>query len=298
MNQWYKDYGEYLGEVFPDGKVQKISIDAGFSCPNRDGTIGRGGCAYCNVSSFSPGYCGEQLSVTEQVAKGKKFFARKYPSMKYLAYFQAYTGTHDADIRRLLDLYEEALAQEDVVGLVIGTRPDCLPERLLEELEGINNRVPVFIEIGAETSHDRTLAAINRGHTWRQVVDAVMRCSARGLHTGLHLIAGLPGESRGEMLETIRRACELPIESLKLHQLQIIRGTRFAAEYAADPTRFHLFTPEEYMEFCIEVIALVPRSIALERFVSSAPAELLIAPRWGWKNHVFTDRLHSLLRSK
>lgn len=286
MNPYYKDYGEYLAGIFPGVKVQKLSLDAGFSCPNRDGTIGRGGCAYCNVSSFAPSYCDPKEPVAVQIAKGKAFFSRKYPQMKYLAYFQAYTGTHSADIDRLAGLYEEALAQPDIVGLVIGTRPDCLPDILLRRLAHITDK-PVFIEIGAETSRDDTLRLVNRGHTWADVEDAARRCAAAGLRVGLHLIAGLPGETDDDVLRTVRLACALPIDTIKLHQLQIIRGTRLAAEY----DNIRLYTPESYMGLCRKIIAVVSRAIAIERFVSSAPAELLVAPRWGIKNHVFTSRL-------
>lgn len=295
MNRFYQDYSEYLAQIFPGVKVQKLSIDAGFSCPNRDGTIGRGGCAYCNVNSFAPGYCNPLDPVAVQIEKGKAFFARKYPEMKFLAYFQAYTGTHETDILRLVTLYEEALAQPDVVGLVIGTRPDCLTAALLNELKRINSQSPVFVEIGAETSHDRTLLAINRGHTWQAVEEAVKQCAANGLHVGLHLIAGLPGETDNDVLLTVEKAVQLPIETLKLHQLQIVKETRFAADYESNPAAFPLYSPESYMELCRKIIAIVPRRVAIERFVSSSPAELLIAPKWGIKNHVFTDRLLSSL---
>lgn len=295
MNNWYTDFSEYLGRIFPGTKVQKLSVDAGFSCPNRDGTIGRGGCTYCNVSSFSPSYCDPRLDVAAQLERGKAFFARKYPEMKYLAYFQAYTGTHSSDIERLTTLYAEALAVSDVVGLVIGTRPDCLPDALLDRLSDINRTTPVLIEIGAESSHDTTLRAINRGHTWQCVVDATARCAARGLRCGLHLICGLPGETEADILTTVDRACSLPVDTLKFHQLQIIRGTALARRYEAGE-HFSLFTAESYMELCRKIIERVPRRIAIERFLSQAPASMLLAPSWGIKNHVFTDRLHSLLR--
>lgn len=297
MNSWYTDFSEYLSRIFPGIKVQKLSVDAGFSCPNRDGTIGRGGCAYCNVGSFSPGYCDPALSVASQLERGKAFFARKYPRMKYLAYFQAYTGTHDSDIARLTALYAEALSVNDIVGLVIGTRPDCLPDPLLDRLEEINRSRPVLIEIGAESSHDATLRAINRGHTWESVTYAAKRCASRGLRCGLHLICGLPGETEADILTTVDRACALPVDTLKFHQLQIIRDTALGRRYEAGE-EFSLFTAESYMQLCLKIIERVPRHIAIERFLSQAPASMLLAPSWGIKNHVFTDRLHALLRAR
>lgn len=180
MTPWYKEYSDFLAEYF-DGKIQKLSVDAAFSCPNRDGTIGRGGCAYCNNLSFSPMSDKREHSVARQIELGKEFFARKYPQMKYLAYFQSYTSSH-GELPHLLSLYREAAAQPDVVGLVIGTRPDCMPDVLLDELTKIGTRI--FIEFGAESSHDSTLAAINRGHTWARVCDAVQRTVKAGFPLG------------------------------------------------------------------------------------------------------------------
>lgn len=297
MNPWYKDYSEYLSELFPGIKVQKLSVDAGFSCPNRDGTISRGGCIYCNNASFSPAYCSGRSSVTRQLEEGKLFFARKYPTMKYLAYFQAYTGTFSDDTRRLLDLYHEALAVPDVVGLVIATRPDCLHTPLLRHLAEINLRHRVLIELGAETSHDHTLRLINRGHTWQQTVDAVNACRNHGLDVGLHLIAGLPGETDSDVITTIKRVCELPVSSIKLHQLQLIRDTPLQRLVEQGDIALSLYTPESYLELCAQIVRIVPRRIAIERFVSQAPADLLIAPKWGLKNYQFTDRLHRLLKT-
>lgn len=298
MNPWYKEYSEFLHEKFPDFKVQKLSVNAGFSCPNRDGTISRGGCIYCNNASFSPSYCNPALSVTSQLEEGKAFFSRKYSGMKYLAYFQAYTNTFNSDTIRLISLYEEALRVPDVVGLVIGTRPDTLPDELLDSLAEINNTHPVFIELGTESAHDATLRLINRGHTWEQTEEAVAKCIARNLDTGLHLIAGLPGESEQDILETVVKASSLPISSLKLHQLQLIRNTPLEKMVAKGEINIDFFTPERYLDLCVKIISIVPRHIALERFVSQAPAGLLIAPRWGLKNYQFTHLLHKLLASR
>ncbi|MDE7349608.1 MAG: TIGR01212 family radical SAM protein, partial [Muribaculaceae bacterium] len=225
MNIYYKDFGEYMREVFPGMKVQKLSIDAGFTCPNRDGSIGRGGCIYCNNASFTPGYCSPHDPIEVQIENGKEFFRRKYPEMKYLAYFQSYTNTFGRKADELLEMYRKASESEDVVGVIIGTRPDCLPDDLLDGLAELNSRIPVIVEIGAETSFDDTLRLINRNHTWTQVEDAVRRLQKRGIRVGLHLIAGLPGECGDDVIETVRKASELPIESIKMHQLQIVKET-------------------------------------------------------------------------
>lgn len=289
MNAWYRDYADYLSERFA-GKVQKISVNADLICPNRDGTKGRGGCAYCNVASFAPDYT-MHGSVAEQLAEGRRFFSRKYPQMRYLAYFQSYTNTH-GDIDRVLALYREAIAQPDIVGLVIGTRPDCMPDSMLEVLADINRTHRVIIEYGAESSHDRTLERVNRCHTWADTVDAVMRTHAAGLDTGLHFIMGLPGETRPMMLTTIDRINELPVDTVKFHHLQLIRGTRLAAEQVP------VFELDDYLHLCADIVARLRPDIAIERFVSSAPANLLIAPRWGLKNYQFTHLLHNLLASR
>jgi hypothetical protein len=293
MTPYYKDYSDYLAEIF-DGKVQKLSIDADFGCPNRDGTIGTGGCTYCNNRTFSPDFAKRKLDVSGQLAAGKKFFARKYPSMRYLAYFQSYTNTYDSP-ERLMQLYREALAVDDVVGLIIGTRPDCMPDELLEGLKELNTTQPVFIEYGAESSHNRTLELINRCHTWEQTIDAVKRTADAGLHVGLHLIMGLPGETTEMMLETIDRINELPVQTIKLHQLQIIRGTKLARDIADGLYSVTDFTVEQYIDLCCEVIRRLRKGIAIERFVSQSPANMLISPRWGLKNYQFTNLLHNKL---
>lgn len=343
---FYKDYAAFLAEHFPGRKMQKLTVDAGFSCPNRDGTLSRGGCAYCNNSSFSPtlapenprstlapenpqltltpenprpdkgtaapppriatdgdgGYrCEAKPNVATQLEKGKAFFSRKYPSMRYLAYFQSYTNTH-GDIGRLLSLYDEALATEGVDGLIIGTRPDCLPPPLLDALAARRrNGAWIMLELGAESSHDETLARVNRCHTWEQTVEAVRRVKEAGLPVGLHFIMGLPGETREMMLETVRRAALLEPDTVKFHQLQIIRGSRFGAMYEQDPVSLScctLFTPEQYLTLCVEIIGEMNRlapATAIERFTSSAPSSLLLAPRWGLKNYEFVNRLNQFI---
>lgn len=291
MNPYYKDYSEYLAERFPGLKVQKLSINAGFSCPNRDGTISRGGCIYCDNRSFTPGYCNAGDSVSAQIAKGKEFFARKYPEMKYLAYFQSFTGTYNSAPEKLRQLYAEASSQEDIVGIIVGTRPDCLPEKILGLLEEVNEKVPVIVEIGAETSRDDTLRKINRGHSWSDVVNAVGDLSSRGIESGLHLIAGLPGESEEDVLTTIDKTLQLPVASIKLHQLQIISGTPLHKMWERGEIEVKSFTLEEYLELCVKIIRKTGKKVCIERFLSSAPPAMVVTPRWGLKNYEFTNLL-------
>ena len=287
--QLYNEYGPWLTQLM-GCKVQKISINAGFTCPNRDGTVSIGGCTYCNNQTFNPAYCETQKSITQQLKEGKQFFQRKYPTMKYLAYFQAYTNTYDS-LDRLIAKYEEALSVPDVVGLVIGTRPDCMPDSLLNYLEELHQRYTVIVEYGVESIYDATLQRINRGHTQAQTVDAILRTSARGIPVGIHVILGLPGESNEMILNEAKVISDLPITTLKLHQLQLIKGTRMAEEFAQRPTDFHLFTVDEYIDLIIDFICQLRPTIVLERFVSQSPASLLATSGWGLKNYEFTEKL-------
>lgn len=298
MNPFYKDYSEYMSEIFPEQKVQKISLNAGFSCPNRDGTIGRGGCSYCNNASFTPSYCVPSDDVPTQLAKGKAFFARKYPEMKYLAYFQSYTNTHGRSAADLRRLWLSALEDTDVVGLSVATRPDCLPQEVVDVLADLAAEKPVFLELGAESACDATLERVTRRHTWADVEDAAVRAAVAGLRVGLHLIAGLPGESCADVLRSVDASCALPIDSLKLHHLQVIAGTSMASQWQAGEFELLFASPEEYMELCVEVVDRVPRSVCIERFLASSPPEMVLAPKWGLKNHEFVNSLHNLLRHR
>lgn len=292
----YREFGDFLRERFPF-KAQKIAINAGFTCPNRDGSKGRGGCTYCNNQTFNPSYCQTDKSVTDQLAEGVRFFSRKYPEMRYLAYFQAYTSTY-GELERLERLYEEALGYPGVVGLVIGTRPDCMPDHLLDYLARLSEQVLVLVEYGVESTLDRTLRRINRGHDFAEAEEAIRRTAARGIAVGAHLILGLPGESRDEILGHADRLSELPLTTLKLHQLQLIRHTRMALEFERQPEDFHLFTVDEYIDLAIDFIERLDPAIALERFVSQSPKELLIAPDWGLKNYEFTARVNRRLAER
>ena len=290
------DLSTFLSLHFPF-KVQKISINAGFTCPNRDGSIGYGGCTYCNNQTFNPAYCHTDKSVGQQLEEGKRFFSRKYPDMKYLAYFQAYTNTY-GELEELKHKYEEALTVADVVGLVIGTRPDCMPDDLLDYLEELNKRIFVLIEYGIESTDDETLKRINRGHTFAQAEEAVVRTAQRGIPVGGHVILGLPGEEREALIRQAERLSRLPLTTLKLHQLQLIKGTRMASEYEKTPELFHLYSVDEYIDLVIDYIEHLRPDLVLERFVSQSPKELLIAPDWGVKNYEFTEKVKKRMRER
>ena len=292
-NPLYTDFSSFLSKHF-EGKVQKLSVNAGFTCPNRDGTLGRGGCTYCNNHTFNPDYCGSFGSVTEQLEKGKEFFARKYPNMRYLAYFQAYTNTY-GEMSMLRSLYEESLEVDGVVGLVVGTRPDCVPDDLLDYFVELQKRAFVLIEYGVETVHNRTLKRINRGHTFECSAEAIRKTAARGIPVGAHMILGLPGETREDILESASCVSQLPLDTLKLHQLQLVRGTEMAREYENDSTDFHLYTAEEYAELVVDFMELLRPQISVERFTSQSPKELLIAPDWGIKNYQFVELVKKAL---
>lgn len=302
----YKSYGAWMKNRF-GCKVQKISIDAGFSCPNRDGKIGRGGCIYCNNATFNPDYCTntagrvsqeERILLTtenikSQLEKGKEFFSRKYPEMKYIAYFQSYTNTYD-DIEALKQMYEAALSVPDVVGISIATRPDCVSDELLDYLEELSHRTFLTMEYGVESLNDKTLKIINRGHTSECSINIIRNTHARGIIVCAHLILGLPCESREEILRQEEIINSLPIDFLKLHQLQITKGT--ILEHRPDLIeQCTLYTPEEYIDLVVEYLLHLRSDIIIERFTSQSPAELLVAPRWGLKNYEFTNLLNKRL---
>lgn len=289
---FYKDYSHWIREQFPF-RVQKISVDAAFSCPNRDGRLSLGGCTFCDNKTFNPSYCDRGKSITQQLEEGKAFFAKKYPEMKYLAYFQAYSNTY-APLEELKRKYEEALAVDDVVGLVIGTRPDCVSDEALDYLQQLNQHTFLIVEYGIESANDNTLRRINRGHTFDCSRQAIIKAHQRGIITCGHIILGLPGEDEEEMLHQASTISQLPLDILKLHQLQIIKGTPLAKEYEAHP--FHVFSAEEYVNLVIRYVSQLRNDLVLERFVSQSPPNMVIAPKWGLKNHEFTDLLNKRIR--
>jgi radical SAM protein (TIGR01212 family) len=292
----YNDYSSYIKQTFGE-RVQKVSVNAGFTCPNRDGSKGTGGCAFCNNSTFNPSYCGPELSIIEQIDKGISFFRPKYQTQKYLAYFQAYSNTY-GETAYLLEQYQQALSHPKVTGIVLGTRPDCISDDLLEHLKEWKKDYYIAIELGAESTSDDTLLQINRGHSYAETVDAARRIAAAGIPVGMHLILGLPGEGRAQLLQHASEVSRLPISFLKLHQLQIVKGSAFAKLYESTPEYFNLFTAEEFIDLVVDFLELMLPRIVMERFISQAPHDLLIAPKWGLKNFEFVAKVEKRLAER
>ncbi|MCQ2075029.1 MAG: TIGR01212 family radical SAM protein [Bacteroidaceae bacterium] len=289
----YRTMSDYMSSVF-GGRVQKVAVNAGLGCPNRDGTISFGGCAYCDNAAFNPAYAfSSGMSVTDQLAAGIGFFQKKEPVNGYLAYFQSFSNTY-GDTAKLIGLYEEGLAFPGVLGLVISTRPDCLSADLLDYFERrFGNKAGaghpyLLVEIGVESTNDDTLKAINRGHDFKCAQDAIIGLDKRGVAVGAHIIIGLPGEEKVDFINHARRISALPVSTLKLHQLQIIKGTAFDRMYSENPDKFKLLTPESYAEIVVELLRELRADIALDRFVSESPRSMVVAPSWGIKPDEFS----------
>lgn len=275
----YNSASEYYKKIFTK-RVQKISIDAGFSCPNRDGTKGRGGCTYCNNDTFKPFYTSPQKTISQQLNEGIEFFAKKYKTQDYLAYFQAFSNTY-APLEELKKMYSEALSVEAVIGLVIATRPDCVDEEILDYLAELSEKYFILIEFGVETTNDKTLDRINRKHTFEETKLALKLAADRKLRTGIHLILGLPNETREEMLEFATEISKLKFTFLKLHQLQIVKNTAMAKDYVLNTSDYQLFELDEYIDFVVKFMEKLSPKIIVERFTSEAPSDMLITPKWG-----------------
>lgn len=276
-NRRFNSYSSYFTREF-GGRVQKISIDAGFSCPNRDGKISTGGCTFCRNDAFNPSYCRPEKSVRQQIEEGIEFHQRRYRRAKsYLAYFQAFSNTYKP-IDELERLYREALSVDGVIGLVIGTRPDCINEETLEMVKDLNTTV--ILEYGVESVYDQTLTRVNRGHDFATAKKAIELTHEYGFHCGGHFIFGLPGETREMMLNAADIISELPLTTVKFHQLQIFKDTRMADEYLANPSDFHLFTLEDYIEFVIDFIERLSPDIVIERFAGEVPPRYLVSKPW------------------
>lgn len=264
-------------------KRQRIMIDGGFTCPNRDGSVGKGGCTFCRPDSFTPDYCRTAGSITAQIEAGKRFFAGKYPDMRYIAYFQAYSGTY-APLDVLRSRYREALSQPDVVGLTVATRPDCINAEAISLLKELQDEgYEVCVEIGVESLYDRTLQRINRGHTAQQSIDAIHRLNEAGLSVGAHLIIGLPGETTDDILDEADMLSALPISTLKLHQLLILHGTPMARDWEEHRSDFLDLSLDGYVSLVAAFVKRLREDIVIERYASSAPPQQLISPRWGVK---------------
>ena len=317
--------GDFTKYGYPDGKrynsfvgyfkrkygerLQKIVLDAGFSCPNRDGKVGRGGCTYCDNAAFHPSYSTAGKSLHQQLDEGIEFHKVRYRTTEhYLAYFQSFSNTY-APLERLKTLYEEALSHPQVVGIVIGTRPDCVDEEKLDYLADLaqgrvlegwsrslanepERKAPVvIIEYGIESCYDRTLERINRGHDFETARQAVKMTAERGLDVGAHFILGLPGETRQMMLDSCAIINELPLRSIKFHQLQIVKGTRMEKEYAERPEDFERFSIDEYLDFFVDMLERLSPSISIERFVGEVPPRFVNETPWGLIRNVELIRL-------
>lgn len=292
----YYTYPQFMRQFFAE-RIQKISVYPGFSCPNRDGKISTGGCSFCNNRSFSPDYCLQGNSITTQIQQGKQFFAHKPEYNKFIVYFQAYSNTY-APIERLEQCYQEALSAEGVVGLSIGTRPDCVEPEVLDLLATLSKKHFILLELGVESTHNDTLARINRGHDFETSVDAIQRAHSMGILTAAHLILGLPGENREKILESADKMAHLPIDMIKLHQLQIIQNTALAEQYMHNPHSIPLFSCDEYIDLCIDFMERLRPNICIERFVSQSPDKWRIAPNWQLKNYEFVHKLEARIRER
>ena len=284
----YTTYREFLAKIFPSWKrVRKLPLNGGMSCPNLDGTRGFGGCCYCNNKSFSPVWDKAGQSVQEQMAEYLPRIRRKYKDAGILAYFQPYTNTY-APVERLREIYEPAFASDEVVGVSIGTRPDCVPPDVMELLEYENSRKPVILELGLQTANDETLKAIGRGHSVAEFEDAVKRAHSAGLWVTSHVILGLPGETLKDFEKTAEVIRDLEISAVKIHPLHIVRDTRLAESYRSG--EFELLSFEDYCEAVARFIQIVGRDVAIERFSGEAQNETLVAPDWtGDRNRIVSQ---------
>jgi radical SAM protein (TIGR01212 family) len=276
----FNAYSNYFKRIFGE-RVQKVTIDAGFTCPNRDGIKGLGGCTYCNNNAFNPSYCDPSKSVKQQIEEGVEFHQNRYRRAgNYLAYFQAYSNTYDS-LERLKKVYEQALAFPQVIGLVIGTRPDCIDDEMLDYFAELSREYYIILEYGVESFYNRTMEIINRGHSVEDSIVAIEKTKQKGIKTGAHLIFGLPGETREDMLKEADIVSRLPLDTIKFHQLQIITDTPMAEDYEKHPGNFHLFELEEYIEFVIQFMERLNPNFVIERLSGEVPPRFLAGPGWG-----------------
>lgn len=275
----YYSFNQHLRERFGE-KIFKVPLDAGFTCPNRDGLLGRGGCIYCSERG-SGDFAGEQgLSIHEQFCEVKERMQNKWPRAKYLAYFQAFTNTY-APVERLREVYEASLREEGVVGISISTRPDCLPGDVLDYLDELNQRTYLWVELGLQSIHDRTMEWIGRGHDYAQFFQGLEQLRSRGIRVCAHIILGLPGESKKEMMETAQAVAKMPLQGVKIHLLHVLRGTPLAAIYEHQP--FEFMTKEEYVSIVVDILEILPPEMIIHRLTGDGPPDNLIGPLWSRK---------------
>jgi radical SAM protein (TIGR01212 family) len=292
-NRRFNAYTNYLRVLF-GGRVQKVSVHAGFTCPNRDGTKGTGGCTFCNNDAFSPSYCRAEKPIKQQILEGILFHETRYKTAdKYLAYFQAFSNTYKP-LGDLQKIYNQALENERVIGLVIGTRPDCMDNEKLEYFKKLAEDYYIVIEYGIESCNNDTLRRINRGHTFEETVKAINETSAMGIRTGAHMIFGLPGESKEEMLNSAKIISSLPLNNIKLHQMQIIKETAVAEEYKKNPGGFYIFNFDEYIDFIVNYLELLNPAFIVERIAGEVPPRYNSGIQWGLRY----DQILSLLEKR
>lgn len=294
----YNSYAGYFRRLF-GRRMQKLSVDAGFSCPNRDGRIATGGCTFCNNGAFTPSYCSRGLSITRQIEEGVAFHRWRYrEAQRYLVYFQSFSNTY-APLEVLRERYGEALAHPDVAGLIIGTRPDCVDEAVLDYLAELARDRYVAVEYGIESVYDASLRAVNRGHDFATAERAVRMTTERGLACGAHFILGLPGETDEMILEGVKAINRLNLTTVKFHQLQIFRDTAMAQEFDKHPDRFRIWTVDAYIDLVVELLRRLRPDVVVERFASEAPPRYHHGPNWGLiRNEELWRRLEERLRER
>lgn len=292
----YNAYSNYFQQEF-GGRVQKVAINAGFTCPNRDGTVATGGCTYCNNKAFNPSYCKPEKSVQQQISEGIEFHKTRYKNVdKYLAYFQAFSNTH-ASLDELKKIYDQAFRFDEIIGIVVGTRPDCIDEKMLNYFNELSKEKYVIVEYGIESCYDKTLLQINRGHTFQQAKDAINLTAEMGVKVGAHLIFGLPGESRQEMMDQAEILSALPLNNIKFHQLQIFKDTEMAMQYMLHPDRFDLFKLDEYIEFIVRFLERLNPDFVVERFSGEGPPRFIVGNnRWGLRNDQVLNLIEKRLK--
>ncbi len=276
----FNAYSNYLKTLF-GCRVQKVSIDAGFTCPNRDGTKGTGGCSFCNNEAFSPSYCNAKKSIKQQIREGIQFHEKRYKTAhKYLAYFQAFSNTYKS-LDELADIYNQALGVDKIIGIVVGTRPDCIDEDKLKYFKDLAQKHYIVIEYGIESCNNDILKKINRGHTFEETVEAIKRTAIKGIRTSGHMIFGLPDESKDEMLKSAKILSRLPLNNIKFHQLQIIKDTLMEEEYRKYPASFTVFSVNEYLDFIVKYLEYLNPSIVVERIAGETPPRYNSGEKWG-----------------
>ncbi|WP_040334569.1 TIGR01212 family radical SAM protein [Candidatus Magnetobacterium casense] len=294
MQQWSNSFGSYMRQRFGE-IVYKVNVDAGFTCPNRDGKVAYGGCIYCNNDSFRPSACQPTVSIKDQVSAGIVYLKRRYKAKRFIVYFQPFTNTY-ADVAALSVMYYEALAHPDVIGLAIGTRPDTIDEQKVDLLSHISKTHFVLVEYGLQSIYDKSLLYINRGHDYKCFLDTIEITRDRGIAIGAHLIVGLPTETIQEMLDMADEVSSLPVEFLKIHQLQVVKNTRMADIYNENP--FYVFSYHDYLDFLVEFVERLAPGIVLQRLFALAPDDILIAPRWHRTRQQIIRDIDSTFRQK